>query len=59
MKNPYLFLIVFVVGAAVLFLFDFWLTLLIGVLMCVGAVVLGVFAIAEPEFLDGDGSDKN
>ncbi|MBJ7458868.1 MAG: hypothetical protein JHD02_06770 [Thermoleophilaceae bacterium] len=57
MKNPYLFLVVFVIGAAVLFLFDFWLTLLVGVVMCVGAVVLGVFAIAEPEFLDGD-ADK-
>lgn len=57
MKNPYLFLVLFIVGATVLFLFDFWFTILIGVAMCLGSVILGVFTIAEPEFLDGD-ADK-
>lgn len=57
MKNPYLFLVLFIVGATVLFLFDFWFTILIGVAICLGSVILGVFTIAEPEFLDGD-ADK-
>ena len=56
MKRPPLFVIVFAVGAAVLFVFDFWLTILIGVAMCLAAVVLGVFTIAEPGFLDDDAS---
>ena len=56
MKSPYLFLIVFAIGAAVLFVFDFWLTILVGVAMCLAAVVIGVFTIAEPGFLDGDAS---
>jgi hypothetical protein len=56
MKSPYLFLVLFVVGAGVLFLFDFWWTILTGVALCLAAVVVGVFTIAEPEFLDGDAS---
>lgn len=54
--NRYLFLIVFVVGAFTLFVFDEWFTILAGVVLCIAAVVLGVFTIAEPEFLDGDAS---
>lgn len=54
--NRYLFLIVFVVGAFTLFFFDEWFTILTGVVLCIAAVVLGVFTIAEPEFLDGDAS---
>lgn len=57
--NRLAFIAVFVVGAGVLFVFDHWFTILAGVVLCFAAVVIGVFTIAEPGFLDGDGSDAD
>lgn len=48
------FIALFAVGALVLFVFDAWFTILIGVALCLAAVAIGVFAIAEPGFLDAD-----
>lgn len=57
MKRPAAFIAVFVLGAAVMFIFDSTLTLLAGVILQTAAIVLGVFAIATPEFLSGDDED--
>lgn len=53
-KNPLTFLGLFIVGALTMFLFDHWYTLLLGMALQVAAVVVGIFVIAEPEFLEGD-----
>jgi multisubunit Na+/H+ antiporter MnhC subunit len=54
MNRPLAFIAIFVVGALVMFLFDAWFTLLIGMTIQIVAVVLGIFEIARPEFLEGD-----
>lgn len=54
LKNPLLFLALFALGAALLFLWEYTLTILLGVALQLAAVVLGVFTIAEPGFLSGD-----
>ena len=55
LKTPLLFLALFALGAALLFLFEYTLTILLGVTLQLTAVVLGVFTIAEPGFLSADG----
>ena len=50
-------LILFVVGATVLFVFDVTITLTAGILILFAAIVSGVFATATPEFLTGDRED--
>lgn len=56
MKNPMTFLALFIVGALTMFIFDHWYTLLLGMALQLAAVVVGVFVIAQPEFLEGDAS---
>lgn len=53
-KNPVVFLTLFIVGALVMFLFDNWFTLTVGIALQIAAVVVGLFTVAEPEFLEGD-----
>jgi hypothetical protein len=50
-------LILFVVGATVLFFFDVTITLTLGILILFAAIVSGVFATATPEFLARDRED--
>lgn len=54
MTKPATFIALFVVGALVMFAFDYTATLFIGMVLQLAAVVAGVFAIAQPEFLKGD-----
>lgn len=54
MTRPIVFIAVFLIGAATMFLFDSTITLLLGMALQVAAVVIGVFTIATPEFLGGD-----
>lgn len=48
------FMLLFVVGASVMFFFDHWTTLLIGMALQVAAIALGAFTVAAPEFLERD-----
>lgn len=57
MKKSLAFIAVFVVGALLMFLFDTWYTLLAGFAIQMTAVVMGAFAIATPDFLEGDVED--
>ena len=54
MKKPATFIGLFLVGAIVMFAFDNPFTLALGMLLQLAAVVLGIFVVAEPEFLEGD-----
>jgi hypothetical protein len=47
-------LVLFAVGASVLFLFETTVTLTAGILILLASIVSGVFATATPEFLAGD-----
>ena len=51
-------LVLFVVGASVLFFFDSTITITAGILILFAAIVSGVFATATPEFLTGDRGDQ-
>jgi hypothetical protein len=44
----------FLVGGGLLFLFESTVPQLAGVILLLGSIVLGVFAIASEEFLAGD-----
>ncbi len=57
MNKSLAFIAVFVVGALVMFAFDAWYTLLLGMAIQVAAVIMGIAAIATPEFLSGDAED--
>jgi hypothetical protein len=48
------FIGVFIFGALTMFLFDAWYTLLLGMTIQLTAVVMGLFEILQPEFLEGD-----
>jgi hypothetical protein len=48
------FIGVFILGALTMFLFDAWYTLLLGMTIQLTAVVMGLFEILQPEFLEGD-----
>jgi hypothetical protein len=50
-------LVLFGVGAAVLFVFDYTVTLTAGILILLASIVSGVFATATPAFLAGDDED--
>jgi hypothetical protein len=50
-------LILFAVGATVLFFFDVTITLTLGILILFAAIVSGIFATATPEFLTRDSED--
>jgi hypothetical protein len=50
-------LVLFVVGATVLFFFDSTVTITTGILILFAAIVSGVFATATPEFLKGERED--
>ncbi len=54
MTKPITFIVLFLVGAAVMFVFDQWYTLLIGFALQTAAIVTGVFTVATPEFLAGE-----
>ncbi len=54
MTKPATFIGLFLVGAIVMFAFDMTFTLVLGMALQLAAVVIGVFAIATPEFLKGD-----
>jgi hypothetical protein len=54
MNKTLAFIGVFIVGALVMFLFDVWYTLLVGMVIQVVAVIMGIYTIATPEFLTGD-----
>jgi hypothetical protein len=54
MSKSLAFIGVFIVGALVMFLFDAWFTLLLGITIQLTAVVMGLFEILQPEFLEGD-----
>jgi hypothetical protein len=56
-KNPLIFLSLFVVGALVMFVFDNWFALTLGLVLQIAAVVIGVFTVASPEFLSGEVDD--
>jgi hypothetical protein len=47
-------LVLFVVGATVLFFFDSTVTITAGILILFASIVSGVFATATPEFMRGD-----
>jgi len=53
-RLPLLALSSFGLGVLLMIPFEFWFTRLFGVLALFGAVVLGVFAIARPEFLEAE-----
>jgi hypothetical protein len=57
MNKALAFIPVFIVGALVMFLFDVWYTLLIGMTIQVVAVIMGIGAIATPEFLSGEAEE--
>jgi TM2 domain-containing membrane protein YozV len=57
MTKPATFIVLFLVGALVMFLFDQWYTLLIGAALQIAAIVTGVFVVATPEFLEGDSGE--
>lgn len=47
--------LLFLVGAAVMVVFEHWYTLLAGVVLMLAFVIVGVFVIADPRgFLDRD-----
>ena len=50
-------LVLFGVGAAVLFIFDSTITVTTGILLLVASMVSGIFATATPEFLAGERDD--
>jgi hypothetical protein len=50
-------LVLFLVGAPVLFFFDSTVTITAGILLLFAAIVSGVFATATPEFLARDRED--
>jgi hypothetical protein len=50
-------LVLFLVGAPVLFFFDSTVTITAGILILFAAIVSGVFATATPEFLKGERED--
>lgn len=54
MKKPITFIALFLVGALVMFAFDNTITLFVGMFLQLGAVGIGVFAIATPGFLESD-----
>ena len=54
MMKPIAFVSLWAVGAIVMFAFDNTFTLLAGIVIQLAAVVIGIFAIATPEFLTGD-----
>lgn len=56
MTKPITFIALFLVGALVMFLFESTITLFVGMFLQLGAVGIGVFAIATPGFLDEDGA---
>ncbi len=47
-------LILFGLGSALLFPFDATITIILGVLLLLASIVSGVFAVANPSFLEGD-----
>jgi hypothetical protein len=51
-------LILFTLGAATMFPFDYTITLALGVAFFVAAVISGVFAIATPEALGAEPLDE-
>jgi hypothetical protein len=56
-RLPLLALGSFAVGAALLFLFELVLTRVFGIALLLGAIVMGVFAIATPELLEAEDED--
>ena len=50
-------LVLFGVGASVLFFFDSTITITAGILILFASIVSGVFATATPEFLKGERED--
>lgn len=54
MMKPVTFVLLFLVGALVMFAFDYTLTLIVGMALQVAAVVLGLFVVLTPGFLEGD-----
>jgi hypothetical protein len=50
-------LVLFVVGASVLFFFDSTITITAGILILFASIVSGVYATATPEFMKGDRGD--
>jgi hypothetical protein len=51
-------LILFGLGAAILFPFDTPVTLTVGVVLLFASIVSGVFAVASPSFLSGDEPER-
>lgn len=51
-------LVLFVVGATVLLIFDSTVTITAGILILFAAIVSGVFATATPEFMTGEREDS-
>jgi hypothetical protein len=47
----------FVLGVLLMIPFEFWLTRVLGVAALFAAIVVGVFAIATPAFLEADDAD--
>ena len=50
-------LVLFVVGASVLFIFDSTITITAGILILFATIVSGVFATATPELMKGERED--
>jgi TM2 domain-containing membrane protein YozV len=50
-------LVLFAIGAPLLFFFDSTVTITAGILILFATIVSGVFATATPEFLKGDRGD--
>ena len=47
-------LILFGLGSALLFPFDTTITITVGIVLLLASIVSGVFAVANPSFLEGD-----
>ena len=47
-------LILFGLGSALLFPFDATITITVGIVLLLASIVSGVFAVANPSFLEGD-----
>jgi hypothetical protein len=54
LRSKVTLVVLFVLGCALMLPFEFWATRLAGMACLFGFIVLGVFLVANPEFLDAD-----
>jgi hypothetical protein len=54
LRSKVTLVVLFVLGCALMLPFEFWATRLAGMACLFGFIVLGVFLVADPEFLGTD-----